>query len=170
MLMLLAPPAWTGNRRPVSALELDRFMVDWPRFVNWAREHGEEFDRPEAPDTIFEELLGLRATEFIKSMGWEKNRFSQVLERITAVLSGLNMRAHRDKIKAAHGAERIEIENNPNLTESDRSGRLAALEESWNQLEKYEALLGEADPGEVELIRINQEKLMEILKKVYQGS
>ena len=168
LVLLVALPVWAGDPQPFTAPELDKFTADWPKFVTWAREHGEDFDRPQARDSIFEELLGRRATEFIASLGWETDRFGYVLERVTALLAGLNMEEHRDKIKAAHEAERIEIENNPNLTAADRAERLAGLEESWTQMEKYQALLKEAAPQEMELIRANKDKLMKILKKTYQ--
>ena len=168
LLILLALPVWAGSPQPFTAPELDKFTADWPRFVTWAREHGEDFDRPQARDSIFEELLGRRATEFITSMGWDTDRFGYVLERVTALLAGLNMEEHRDKIKAAHEAERIEIENNPNLTAADRAERLAELEESWAQMEKYQALLKEASPQEMELIRARKDNLMNIIKKTYQ--
>lgn len=158
-----------GPVRGLSALEIDKFLVDWPRFVTWAREHGVEFDRPEAPDALFEEILEREAAAFIKSMGWEPDRFNHVLERITALLSGLAMAENRDRIRSAHRAERIEIENNPDLTESERSQRLQALDQSWARMEEFAAELEKAGPRELELIRTNREKLMKLIKKTYRG-
>ena len=165
----VAAAAQEGPRRPLSALELDKFMVDWPRFVAWAREHGVEFDRPDAPDAIFEEILEREAAGFIKSMGWETARFNYVLERISALLSGLMMADQRERIEAAHKAERIDIENNPDLTESERAQQLQTLDQSWKRMEEFGAELERTDPGELELIRTNREKLMELIKKVYKG-
>ena len=117
-----------------------------------------------------EELLERKSAEFIRSMGWRADRFGFVLERITALLSGLEMREKKDRIKSAHEAERIEIENNPDLTGSDRAERLKAIEESWARLLKSEQDLKTADPEEVELIGENRERLMKTLKQAYKGS
>jgi len=82
VIILVLLLGWTGGQmaaagpppeRPFSGQELDKFIVDWPRFVRWARQHGEEFDQARAPDRMFEELFSRQAIlpRMKKSAAWK---------------------------------------------------------------------------------------------------
>lgn len=161
-------PAVTERRHlPISPQELDKFLVDWPRLIDFSRERGEEFRSPAAKSEGFDDIFTRQATDFIRAMGWNPARFNYVLERISSLLAGLEMRDRGAKVRAVLRAERIEAENNPDLSRDQRLDRLAELAAHERSLAENLALLEKAAPVEVNLIEANRHRIMKALKSLY---
>jgi len=170
-VVLAAGQAWGGSAppRPFSALELDKFIVDWPRFVGWARERGEDFDRPTSQDEVFEELFSRQASKYILEMGWRPERFGYLLNRVTTALAGMKMEDQAEAVARVVEAERIEIEHNPDLSEGEKRSRLDQLERTVAEMEAYRLRLKEMNPREVELVREHRERLMKAISSAFKG-
>ena len=164
--------AWAGSSppRPFSALELDKFIIDWPRFVGWAKDRGEDFDRPDSQDQVFEELFGRQASARIREMGWVPRRFSYLLNRVTTALIGLKMEEQGQDVVRAVEAEKIEIEHNPDLGEGEKRRRLEELERTVAEMEESRRRLKEINPQELKLVREHRERLIKAFSSAYRGS
>ncbi len=153
----------TDDPQPFTASELDRFLEDWPRFAAWAEERGEALDSVSDPSAFMRALAGMEADSFLRSRGWEPERFFYVAGHTWMALLTVEAEAQAPEMTADIDEAIEEIRRNPRMSAAQK-------EPAIRQLEEIKAMLLELDSffavpaEELELVRARHERVREALE------
>lgn len=149
--------------QPFTASELDRFLEDWPAFTVWAQERGEALDSISDPSALMGALAGIQADSYLRSRGWEPERFFYVAGHTWMALFTVEAEAQAPGMTADIDEAIEEIRSNPGMSADQK-------EPAIRQLEEVKALLLDLDSffavpaGELELVRARHDRVREALE------
>ncbi len=149
--------------QPFTASELDRFLDDWPQFAAWAQERGEAVDSVSDPSAFMRALAGMEADSFLRSRGWEPERFFYVAGHSWMAFLTVEAEAQAPGMTAEIDEAIEEIRANPGMSAAQK-------EPAIRQLEEVKAMLLELDSffavpaEELDLVRARHDRVREALE------
>ncbi len=147
---------------PFTARELDKFLDDWPRFVQWAEERGRSLDALSGPAAIFSVLPGYDGGAFLRGLGWEPERFYYVSAHAWMALLVIETREKAPEMIAGIEMAIASIRDNPRLTAAQKREAIAEFEEVKAMFMGLDSVF-EVDESEVSLVQTRKDRVRTVL-------
>ncbi len=147
---------------PFTKGELKRFLADWPAFVSWAENKGEQYQNLEAPGAGGR--WSREMEEYLGGTGWKPERFFYVLSHVTYGMLVVQMQ-QVPEITSQLKEQMAAVENDPNLPEAQKQVLLSQMGQAVAQTAQLGQHGKDLPYQEIELIKANKEKLLAVIEQ-----
>jgi hypothetical protein len=160
--LMVLHPAPGGQPEPFTAAELDSFIRDWPRFVQWARQSRIEATADGSiPDTID---YSLETEQFLRRRGWEPERFFYVAGNSSSALLVIDA---RDAVATRElEQQRAIILESPHLTPAQKAEMIESIDRTIEGLLPTGSV-SDIPASEIDLVFDRRQQLRRVLELDY---
>lgn len=163
LFFILAPTAVFAqqDQKPFNAAELDKFINDYPKIVDYLEEHGEEMDYAEDPDSWQAMRMNKKFTDYVDGLGWSPERLGYVASHVSQGIAALEMKGHGPEMRAQLEEARQAIMSNPNMSAEMKQQMMAQMEQSMAMADDMEESGKKLPPSEMALIKSNRQRILD---------
>ncbi len=148
--------------QPFTERELDKFLGDWVPFAAWAAERGEAMHSVSDPSAFMRARTGMEADSFLRSRGWEPERFFYVAGHTWMALLTVEAEAQAPGMTAEIDEAIEEIRRNPRMSAAQKAPAIRQLEEIKAMLLELDSFFA-VPAEELELVRARHDRVREAL-------
>lgn len=150
------------EEKPFTKDELKRFLADWPAFVSWAENKGEQYNNLETPGAG--RRWSREMEEYLAGKGWQPERFFYVLSHVTYGMLVVQMQ-QVPEITSQLKEQMVAVENDPNLPEAQKQMLLSQMGQAVAQTAQLGQHGKDLPYQELELIKANKEELLAVIEQ-----
>jgi hypothetical protein len=148
------------GQKPFNASELDKFINDYPKIVDYLEEHGEDMDYADDPDSWQAVRMNEKFVDYVRDLGWSPERLGYVGSHVARGVAALEMKGHGPEMRAQLEEARKAIMSNPSMSEQMKRQMLAQMEQSMAMTDDVEESGKDLPPSEMALIQANRERIL----------
>lgn len=162
--LLLSVPA--GAQAPFNLKELNQFLTDFPGFVQFMEDKGQEIEGGNRPETWKSMQIDRSMREFLSDTGWNADRFFYLASHVATGLMATEVRDRAPEIQAQLQAQKEAILGNPQIPEEMKQQLLAQMQSGMAQAGTLQTVGDDLPPDEMALIKANKDRINDLFSSL----
>ena len=157
-------PAWAET--PFNQSELDKFLSDFPVFMQFMAAQGSQIESSSSPETWKAMQIDGKMQAFLSGKGWDTHRFFYVASHVTSGLMAVTVQGRAPEIHAQLEAQKSAILDNPQIPEAMKQQLVAQMQSSMTQTASLASAGDKLPPQEMALIKAQKDRITDTFSKV----